>query len=103
MSTNDIHVGDVGTVITATIKDSGTAVDISAMTTKYFLLRQPGGTTTTISASFVGSGTAGAICFTSASAHFDAEGVYKLQAFVASASNQWHTDWAVFTVYGNLG
>lgn len=104
MSVNQIQVGDVGTVFTITIKDqSNTAVDISGATTKYFILQQPDGSVTTITANYVGSGTAGQIAFTSASSHFDQQGKYKLQAYVADTTTAWHTDVYTFSVSSNLG
>lgn len=102
MSANEIHVGDVGTVFTATLKDSGTAVDISNASTKYFLLRQPGGTTSTVTANFTTSGTDGVLNFTSTSSHFDQMGLYRLQAFINDGTNQWHTDIFRFNVFANL-
>lgn len=103
MSANEIHVADVGTVITATLKDGASSIDLSGITTKYFLLHKPDGTNTTITANFVGSGTSGAITFTSTATHFDTEGSYQLQVFVSDATNQWHTDVYRFLVYPNLG
>lgn len=102
MSADEIHVGDVGTVFTATLKDSGTALDISGATTKYFLLNQPGGTTTTVTANFVTSGTDGALDFTSTAAHFDQTGRFKLQAYITDGTNTYHTDVYEFTVHPNL-
>lgn len=102
MSVNEIHKGDVGTVFTATIKDSGTAIDLSASLTKYFVLRKPDSTLTTITANFVGSGTSGGINFTSTSSHFDTTGVYKLQAYISDGTKTWRTDIYEFFVYPNL-
>jgi hypothetical protein len=103
LSANEIHVGDVGTVFQATIRDqSGTAVDISGATTKLFLLKQAGGSVTTITAAFVTSGTDGSIKFTSTAAHFDTQGKFKLQAYVTNGTTVWRTDIYEFSVSANL-
>lgn len=102
MSANEIHKGDIGTVISITIKDSATAVDISGATTKYFVLQHPGSSLTTITANFTGSGTAGTINFTSTSSHFDTTGTFKLQVHIADATGTWRSDIYEFFVYPNL-
>lgn len=102
MSANEIHVGDIGTVITATLKDGSSTIDLSGITTKYFLLQKPAGSNTSITANFVGSGTSGVLNFTSASSHFDTTGTYKLQVYVSNGTATWHTDIYQFFVYPNL-
>ena len=102
MSANEIHKGDIGTVLTITIKDSATAVDISGATTKNFVLKKPGGSLTTITANFTGSGTSGVVNFTSTSSHFDTTGTYQLQVYIADATGTWRTDIYSFFVYPNL-
>lgn len=103
MSADEIHVGDVGTLIQATIKDSTTTLDISGFNTRYFYLKQPGGTTTTITANFIsGSGTAGVIGFTSTASHFDQMGKYKLQVYLSNGTNNWRSDIYEFSVSSNL-
>lgn len=102
MSVNEIRRVDAGTVITATLRDDTATVDISGAATKYFLLKKPAGSITTITASFVGSGTSGAMKFTSTAAHFDTEGTYQLQGFISDGTNSWHTDIYQFIVHPNL-
>lgn len=103
MAADEIHVGDVGTTFQATIRDSGTSMDISGFTTKLFFLRQPGGSITTITASFIGgSGTAGVIGFTATSSHFDQTGKFKLQAYLNDGTNTFRSDIYEFTVHPNL-
>ena len=103
MSANEIHVGDVGTVFTATIKDGSSAIDISGFTTKYFLLKQPGGSTTTITASFIsGSGTSGVMGFTSTASHFDQMGRFYLQAYLSNGTSIWRSDIYEFDVFKNI-
>lgn len=103
MSADEIHVGDVGTVMQATIKDNGAALDISGFTTKLFFLRQPTGSITTITASFIGgSGTSGVIGFTSTASHFERSGPFKLQAYLSNGTSTWRSDVYEFTVFENV-
>lgn len=103
MSSDEIHVGDVGTSIHATIKDSGTSFDISGFTTRLFFLKQPGGSVTTITAVFVGgSGTSGVVGFTSTASHFDQMGRYQLQAYLSNGTSTFRTDVYEFNVFPNL-
>lgn len=103
MSVDEIHVGDVGTTFQATIKDSGTALNISSYTTKQFFLKQPTGSITTITALFMsGSGTSGVMGFTSTSAHFDQTGKYNLQAYLSDGTTTFRSDIYEFIVHKNI-
>lgn len=103
MSVEEIHVGDAGTLIQATILDSGTALDISAFTTKLFYLKDASGVISTITAIFIGgSGTGGVIGFTSTAGTFGVAGRYQLQAYLAGGTNVWRSDIYEFTVFGNV-
>lgn len=102
MSVNEFHKNDIGTVITFTIKDSNTAVDLSAVTTKTFYLEHPSGSISTISANFVTTGSDGALNFTVTTGHFDTTGTFKLQAYIADTTTAWHTDIYEFFVHPNI-
>jgi len=98
----NIHKGDIGTKITAIIKQDNVVQDISWATTKYFLIKQPNGTTTTMTAYFTTTGSDGSINFTSTTNTFDTQGVYFLQARLQNATNLYHTDQFNFKVDSNL-
>lgn len=107
MGANEIHVGDIGTVMTATIFDGTSTVDISSATgasSKYFLLCPPDTTTSvTVTASFIGgSGTNGVLGFTSAADTFTTVGAWKLQAWVTLGTGTFHSDVYKFNVFENL-
>lgn len=105
MSANEIHKGDVGTTITITIYEGSTTVDISAAnttTSRVFLLKDSNNNIQTLTASFVGSGTAGGLVFTSTASTFATDGAFELQAVITLGANVFHTDIHKFTVYPNI-
>ena len=59
MPANEIHVNDVGTLFTLTIKDGDSAVNISSATTKKIIIKKPSGTKLTYNTAFVSDGTDG--------------------------------------------
>lgn len=103
MSQNEIHIGDKGTVLRATIKDSGTAIDISSASSLYFIFKKPGGTAFTVTASYVNAGTDGSIQYTiPTTTTLDEAGKWQLQAKIEFSSTQFHSDIYEFTVFKNL-
>lgn len=105
MAQNEIHKGDIGTEITVTIMDTGTAVDISAINTttgRQFLIKDSNANVSTLTAALVGGGTSGGMIFTSTSTTFATSGTYQLQAVVAFGNKTFYTDIYKFTVYPNL-
>lgn len=102
MAKNEIHVGDIGTVFTATIKDGNTAVDLSGATTKQLKFHDPDGVLITKDAAFVTGGSDGGIKYTTISGDLSKAGQWKLQGYVVLPSGSWHTDIVTFTVYDVL-
>jgi len=103
MADDEIHVGDKGLELRATIKNSGTAVDISAATVKLFLFRKPDATVATNTASFLTAGTDGVLYFTTpTTTTLDQAGKWQLQSRVEFSGNVFHSDWYEFKVHKNL-
>lgn len=103
MSVNEVHVGDIGTVFTFTVKDGSSAIDISAATTTgMLLLNKPSGTTSTLTVAFTGGGTDGIFAYTSTSSDFEEVGTHRFQGVIKDTSNTWNTDIYVFKVFSNL-
>jgi hypothetical protein len=98
-----LHVDDLGVSIVATVKDGATPYDVSIYPSITFLLKQPTGSVTTIAASYVNSGSDGAVYFNTASGHLDQDGDYKLQVHLHfNGTNEFYTDIFDFTVLPNL-
>lgn len=102
MAANEIHVGDIGTVLRRTVQDNGDVVDISGATTKQILLKGPSGALKTKTASFTTDGTDGQLQWTTILNDLDEAGQWGLQVKVVLPSGTWSSDIEWFTVYGNL-
>lgn len=105
MAADEIHKGDTGTEITATIYDGTTVVDLSGINTstgRLFYLQDSNGNVSTLTASIVGSGTSGGLIFTSASGTFATSGTYKLQAVITFSGKTFSSDVYTFKVHPNL-
>lgn len=100
----EIHVDDIGTIFTATIKDENdTIVDVSGATTKQLIFKKPDDTILTRTASFVNTGTDGKIKYVAVAGDLDMHGSWFLQAYVDLGSTELRSDIHKFTVYTNLG
>lgn len=103
MAANEIHDNDIGTVITLTVRDGGTVVDVSSATvTKNILLRSPTGTLSTNGASFTTNGTDGKIKYTTVTGDLDVVGTWDVQAHVVITAGTFRSDIKKFEVHRNL-
>ena len=100
----DPHVGDIGTVFKAYLRDGEAAVDVSSATTKQIKFKDPDGTVTAHTAAFTAnSGTDGVITYTTADATILAtDGRWEWQGYVVLSSGTWHSEIQVFHVLPNL-
>jgi hypothetical protein len=98
-----IHQSDIGTLIQIQVVDcDGTAVDISGATAKQMVFKKPSGTTLTVSADFVNTGTDGLIKYMIADGDFSEVGTYKVQGVVTVGAYIWHSNFESFRVYRNI-
>lgn len=98
----EIHVGDVGTILEVTVTDSGVAVNLSSATTKEIFLSKPNGVVITKTAAFVSNGSDGKLQYTTIIGDLDQHGIWKLQVKVALPTGTWQSDIQEFRVYPNL-
>jgi hypothetical protein len=99
---NEVHVGDIGTVFEVTIQESGVTLDISTATTKQIILRKPSGASMTKTAAFSTDGKDGKIRYASISGDLDVAGKWSLQAYLATPAWQGKSDIQALQVYANL-
>ena len=99
---SQIHVGDVGTQLIGTVKDSGAAVDISSASLLQMFIKKPDSTSMTKTASLNSDGTDGKMKYTSVSGDFDQVGVYKIQGKVTIGSATYYSSISSFKVYKNI-
>jgi hypothetical protein len=98
----EIHFGDIGTILESTIKNINSPVDISSATTKNILLQKPSGAILTKAGNFTTDGTDGLLDYTTISGDLDESGVWQIQAHVILGSGDWHSDIKNFSVFPNL-
>lgn len=99
-----IHLGDIGTVLEVTVKNSETkaAEPINTATIKQILIRSPSGVTKTNTAEFKTDGTDGVLQYTTIADDLDEQGVWELQAYVVTPTFTNHSSIDTFVVSGNL-
>ena len=102
MAANEIHVDDWGTEFIVTLYDGSSIVDISSATTKEIWFEKPNGTREIKPAIFVTNGEDGKLTVTIAVDFLDAEGDWRIQAYIVSSAGKWHSDIAKFEVYDNI-
>ncbi len=103
MARNEIHAGDT-VKLRYTVKDNGTAKDISSYTSEKTLwLRRPNGTTTSKTLSFSSDGTNGKVEYDCTATDLNVKGRWESQVYIkASATDLFSSDWIEFVVYDNL-
>lgn len=79
----ELHVGDYGTALALTVVESGSAVDISAVTTKQIKFRTPDGRLLTKTASFTTTGADGQFQYTVQQGDLDTPGQWRWQGYLA--------------------
>jgi hypothetical protein len=100
----EIHKNDIGTTFRITIKDEDDAVvDLSSATTKEILFLKPSGSLLRKTASLYTDGTDGKIQYTTVSGDLDTIGKWRLQSYIVTGGNYWHSDLYKFHVYENIG
>ena len=100
----EIRVGDVGTALDVTIKNSATgqAENISAATVKQIKLLKPNGQALTKPAVFVTGGVDGKLRYVTVDGDLNLAGTWKIQGFVTLPDGSWHTTIGTFEVHKNL-
>jgi len=106
MSENEVHLGDIGTVFRAIIKEINggiaTAIDISNAITKTLTFTKPSGTKVVQTAAFTNTGTDGKMQYTAVSGDIDETGWWTIQGYVETPAGEWYTNTQQFKVFSNL-
>jgi hypothetical protein len=102
MAANEIHYNDIGTVLTITLKDGTSVVDISAATTYNIIFGKPDGTSVEQSGTFTTDGTDGKMYYTTVDGDLDQVGWWDIQAKIVDSSGTWRSDIGNFEVHANI-
>ena len=104
--TNQIHVGDYGTVIDITVTEcvegEEVAADISAATTKTLILKDPAAAVTTKVMTFKTDGSDGVLQYTILTGEFDVAGTWSLQVRVILPTGDWYSEIELTEVVASL-
>jgi len=86
------HVGDVGLILRATIKDENNAVvDVSTAITKQIKVCTPAGVTTAKTAAFLTTGVDGVIQYATVAGDISIRGRWRAEAYIVTAARSFHT------------
>lgn len=97
------HKTDIGVAVELTVKENGTAVNLSSVSTKQIILRDPTGAVTTHTATFTTDGTDGKIRYVTIAGDFATTGDWQAQGYLAGLTGfTGYTDVVGFTVRPNL-
>jgi hypothetical protein len=98
------RVGDIGVVLTATVKDeNGVVVDLSTATTKQIKLATPAGVTTAKTASYgTPPGTNGVLTYTTIAGDLSVRGNWRAQPYVVTPTRTFHASIHDLEVEDNL-
>jgi hypothetical protein len=101
---NELQLNDIGTILQIVIKNKRTkdAIDLSTCTSKTILLKKPSGDVVERPASFSIDGVNGTIHYITVDGDLDEVGSWGMQAHIAFASQDWHTNASTFKVLANL-
>ena len=99
---SEITSGDFGWVGKLRMVQDGTAVDISAYTTRQFIFKSPIGAVTTKTATFDDDGTDGILKYTVADGDIDRAGSWRVQARIAKTGVELTSDPLHFQVEDRL-
>lgn len=102
MAAEEIRVGDIGTSIIVTIKDDGSAVDVSSATPITFTFCKPNGTNVTKTGVLNTTGVDGKVKYVTVDGDIDLAGTWKYQVTVTISGSVWTTDIGTLIVNRNL-
>ena len=83
-----IQNGDIGTILETTIKDGGTAVDISGASGIVFTANPPGAAVKSFTAAFKTDGTDGVVNYTTVSGDINVSGTWRIQSLVTFSATK---------------
>jgi len=98
----EIHVGDIGTVFSITVKDGVKVVDVSSASSKNVIFAKPDGTVLNFSGTYETDGTDGIVNYTTVLGDLDLIGMWSIQVHIVMPNGEWKSDIGSFDVFSNL-
>lgn len=101
-TTQEVHVGDIGTIFRVTLYDGTSVVDLSSATEKLLVFQKPNRDSVAQTAAFYTDGTDGILQYQTVTDDLDMSGAWSIQAVVTLSSGKWSSSVGTFTVYDNI-
>lgn len=98
----ELHVGDIGTIMHFTIKESGVAVQLFGATTKTLLLEKKDKTVISRALAFHSTVDDGVLTYTTTTGDLDQAGKWNAQIYLELPNWKGHTSKVSMTVYQPL-
>lgn len=99
---DDVHVGDVGTIIRIELKDDDVEINLSSASVKQIKFKNPSGEVVTQTAVFTTDGTDGRIQYVTEADDINESGTWEYQAYIEMGGGKWHSEKLTFLVRENL-
>ena len=99
---SDIQLYDIGTVFEITVKDCGTIVDLTNLSSAEFELKPPVGNNKVVTASVKAPATDGVLYYVTVTDDLDVVGSWQLQAKCTFPTGVWRSSIIKFKVKDNL-
>lgn len=103
----DLHVGDIGTIIRVTLQDTNSscvssALNVSSASTITFTFKKPDGSKITRNGGFTTDGSDGQVQYTTVDGDLDQCGEWRVQLYLVLTSGSWRSEIGRFRVIDNL-
>jgi hypothetical protein len=100
--TDELHVGDIGTILHFTVKEQGVAVDLSGATEMTLLLQKKDKSVVSRELVFHSTGSDGVLDYTTTTGDLDQAGKWNAQIYLELPSWQGHTSKVTLDIYQPL-
>lgn len=102
MTTTELRIGDIGTVIELHVVDGTTPVNLAGATSLSMTFKKPDGSTLVKTATLSGAGTDGLMRYITEAGFLDQAKTWQVQGHVVLPDWQGHTQIGTFVVANNL-
>ena len=100
--TDEVHVGDIGTIIRISIVERSLPLDLTDATVIKIKFKKKDRSTFMVDGSVYGPATDGVIQCISDTTYFTSKGKVSVQVYIEYPSGKWHTSEAEFEVFENI-
>lgn len=99
---DEVHIGDVGTIVRISITENGSPLDLTDATVIKIKFERKDRTSFQVEGSVYGPAIDGVVQCVSDATYFTGKGKMTVQVYVEYPSGKWHTSEAEFEVFENI-